>query len=265
MTVLDSARQDEPAGQLSRMLYVDDSGSERAGLIIYGWVEVAPASWAPALRAWLHVRKALVRDFGVPVQQELHCTKYANGRARIATDPPERFLREDRVMWKDLGREVAVRCLAALTASDHLRVGSVYRRVPDRGAEYARAKYRTYADLVVDLDAGLRAAHTYGHVTMDGEDPHDRDAHRALKLDERHVVEDPVLHDSRVSQWTQIADLVAYCANLTLDRYAGNAFGWHWYERYLAPLDPHGRPREMVRTQLDPPGPREWGGSAFPG
>jgi hypothetical protein len=84
-----------------------------------------------------------------------------------------------------------------------------------------------------------------------------------VKLDERHVVEDPVLHDSRVSQWTQIADLVAYCANLTLDRYAGNEFGWHWYERYLAPLDPHGRPRELVRTQLDPPGPREWGGSAF--
>jgi hypothetical protein len=133
MTVLDSARQDEPAGQLSRMLDVDDSGSERAGLIIYGWVEVAPASWAPALRAWLDVRKALVRDFGVPVQQELHCTKYVNGRARIATDPPERFLRQDRVMWKDLGREVAVRCLAALTASDHLRVGAVYRRVPDRG------------------------------------------------------------------------------------------------------------------------------------
>jgi hypothetical protein len=42
------------------------------------------------------------------------------------------------------------------------------------------------------------------------------------------VVEDPVPHDSRVSQWTQIADLVAYCANLTLDRYAGNEFGWHW-------------------------------------
>lgn len=227
------------------MLYVDDSGSERAGLIIYGWVEVAPAAWPRALRGWLELRKELVRELGVPVQQELHCTKYVNGRARISADPPSRFRRDDKVMWKDLGREVAERCLAALAGSSHVRVGSVFRRVPDRGAAHGRAKFATYTDLVVDLDAQLRAAGTFGHVTMDGEDPHYRDAHRSLKLDERHVIEDPVLHDSRVSQWTQIADLVAYCANLALDPYPGNTFGQRWYERYLRHLDPHGGPREL--------------------
>jgi hypothetical protein len=265
VTPLHDAGPGSRAGQLSRLLYVDDSGSERSGLIVYGWVEVQPAEWSDALRTWLELRKDLVRAYGIPVRHELHCTKYVNGRARVSVDPPPRFREGDRVLWKDLGREVAVRCLAALAGSVHLRVGAVFRRVPDRGAAYGRAKYLTYADFVADLDTELRGAGTFGLVTMDGDDPHYRDAHRRLRLRDRHIIEDPVPHDSRVSQWTQMADLVAYCANLTLDRYAGNAFGWDWYGRYLAHLDPHGGPRELVRTQLDPPGPRAWGGSALPG
>lgn len=235
----------DTAGQLSRLLHVDDSGSDRSGLVIYGWVEVTPAGWARALRAWLELRKALVRDFGVPVAQELHCTKYVNGRAQISVDPPDRLRRDGRVLWKDLGRDVAERCLATLSSCDDIRVGAVYRRLAGRGAAYGRAKFATYGDFVTSLDRELRDENTFGHVTMDGDDRHYRDAHRRLKLDERHLIEDPVLHDSRISQWTQMADLVAYCANLTLDRYAGNEFGWHWYETYLAPRDPRGGPVEL--------------------
>lgn len=227
------------------MLYVDDSGSSRSGLIIYGWVEVTPARWSKALRAWLELRKELVRDFAVPVTRELHATDYVNGRTRrLSTAPPERFVDGDgTTLWKDLGREVAVRCLEALRDCEHIQVGATYRWKKAGGATYGQAKYDTYADFVVDIDRELRADGAYGHVTMDGDDPHYRAAHRLLKLDERHLLEDPFSHDSKVSQLTQIADLIAYCANLTLDRHPGNEFGWEWYATYLAGRDPRGGPQ----------------------
>ncbi|MFE1472136.1 DUF3800 domain-containing protein [Nocardiopsis dassonvillei] len=235
-------------GQLSRMLYLDDSGSDRhGGLIVYGWVEVEPAFWSRSLRQWLEMRKLLVRDHAVPVTQELHATQYINGRSRISTNPPPQFEKDGEVLWKDLGRSVALRCLEVIRGCEHLQVGAVYRWEPAGGKAYGQAKYETYRDFIADLDDELRVANTYGHVTMDGDDPHYREAHRLLKLDSRHLIEDPVAHDSRVSQWTQIADLVAYTANIHLNRYRGNQFGWDWYSTYLAPRDPHGAPREQRR------------------
>lgn len=244
----ESGAQRPHTGQLSRMLYMDDSGSDRnGGLIVYGWVEVQPAFWAQGLRRWLELRKELVRDYAVPVTQELHATAYVNGRDRISTAPPERFVSEGTTLWKDLGREVALRCLETIRDCEHLRVGAVYRWEPAGGKQYGRAKHETYRDFVVDLDDELRGEDTYGHVTMDGDDPHYRDAHRLLKLDTRRVIEDPVVHDSRISQWTQMADLIAYSVNIHLNRHSGNEFGWNWYSDYLAARDPNGEPRVQER------------------
>lgn len=232
-------------GQLSRLIYVDDSGSvDFGGLIVYGWVEVAPAEWAQGLRHWLDLRKELYRDFRVPTSRELHATQFVNGRSRISLDAPQAY-RHGPVQWKNLGRDVAVRCLSAVRDCPHLRVGAVYTHEPTGGTAYTLAKYRAYADFVAGLDAQLQRDDTYAVVTMDGDDPHYRDAHRALRLDGRHLIEDPFAHDSRVSQWTQIADLVAYCANLHLNRHPRNEFGWSWYTDYLTPRDPHGLPRRL--------------------
>src|SRR4051812_43255451 len=99
-------------GEMTRLLYVDDSGSVDYGLIVYGWVEVAPEGWRRGLRAWLNLRKELVAEYAVHVPTELHCCKYIQGRHEISTAPPDRFLDADgNVKWKDLGRDVAVRCL----------------------------------------------------------------------------------------------------------------------------------------------------------
>jgi hypothetical protein len=236
-----------PVGQLSRMLYVDDSGSPaHGGLIVYGWVEVQPAFWARGLRHWLETRKQIVGEYAVPVAEELHATQFVNGRGRVSTAPPERFVSDGVVRWKDLGRDLALRCLASLRDCEYIRLGAVYTHEPAGGSTYAAAKYQAYADLVAQLDQEFRDAETFGYITMDGDDPHYRAAHRALKLESRHLLEDPAAHDSKVSQWTQIADLVAYTANMHLNRYNGNSFGWTWYEDYLAPRDPYGEPRKLL-------------------
>lgn len=140
---------------LDRMLYLDDSGSSLSGLVVYGWVEVAPCDWGSALREWLTLRKELVRDHRVPVTAELHCTEYVQGRGvsgfgHISTSPPARFrttrvsvdgANSEMVLWKDLGREVAERCLTVLARSPTMRVGAVWQRTPAKGSAYAAEKY----------------------------------------------------------------------------------------------------------------------------
>lgn len=70
---------------ISRMLYIDDSGAERDGLIVYGWIECRPERWRHALRTILQMRKGLYRDYLVPPARELHATEFINGRGRIST------------------------------------------------------------------------------------------------------------------------------------------------------------------------------------
>ncbi len=235
-------------GEMTRLIYVDDSGSvDHGGLIVYDWVEVSPGSWRTVLRTWLELRKRLFTDYGIPVSQELHGTEFINGRGRVSVSPPARLVtdlpRPGTVLWKDLGREVAQLCLATLRDCPEVRVGAVYRWSGRTGTAYAQDRYEVYGDLVRAFDGELRDADSFGFVTMDGTDTNYRAAHRSLKLDTRHVIEDPAYHDSKHSQWTQMADLVAYTANLHLNRHAGNAFGWAWYDTYLASSDVAGGPR----------------------
>ena len=234
---------------ITRMIYVDESMEEiHGGWMVFGWVECEPQAWRLALRQWLEFRKELYREFSIPPSTELHSTKFVNGRDRIATnasalDPA--FIRDGDVLWKDLGREVGRRCLAHLASSSLLRVGAIYRTTDRRGQEFARDKYQLYTDLVKHWDLELAARNEFGIITVDGQDPHYIESHRELKLDTRHVLEDPALHDSRRSQWLQIADLVAYTALLSLNRHRHNEFGWDWYHDHLAGIDDRGGPTEL--------------------
>jgi hypothetical protein len=250
--------KDDDRGELARLLYLDDSGSAlHGGLVVYGWVEVHPSDWTTVLGRWLDLRRSLARDYGIPQSQELHATDFVRGRGRIARRPPTRFigrndLGEQVVLWKDLGREVAERCLIALRDAAELRVGAVYRWEPATTKAWGRAKYATYGDLIRELDAELRRSGHFAVVAMDGSDPHYRAVHRALPLTHRRIIEDPMMHDSRESHWTQMADLVAYTANITLNRHHGTAFGWDWYADFLAPRDPFGAPRELPPQTAGP-------------
>jgi hypothetical protein len=230
---------------LDRLIYVDDSGRPQSGRVVYGWVEFAPDHWAAVLRNWLELRKQLWRDAGVPVTRELHTVDYVNGRGRISQKFPAKHHHNGVQHWKDLGRDVAESCLATLRSTEGLRIGAVHRCGDP--ADFARTRQDTYTALVGRYEAELLQADSLGMVFMDGDgsDPSYRSTHRSLKLDRRRVVEDAIHLDSRHSQLGQMADLVAWSANATLDRHANNEFAWHWYETFLAERDPSRRPEPI--------------------
>ena len=235
---------------LDRLFYVDDSYRQESGLVVFGWIECNPVEWRRGLRAWLELRKDLRREFGVRVDKELHATEFVNGRGDLSDD--HRPLvgtpfvdGQAQVLRKDLGRAVAVRCLQLIGSCPFLQVGAVWRHIPD-DADFTAQKYELYADFVQHIDAELRGRDSYGLIVMDGQDPHYRSAHRALKLDERHIVEDAIMSDSGNSQLVQMADLVAYTAFSSLNRHNANRFAWDWYSDHLAGRDVNGGPVELM-------------------
>lgn len=230
---------------LDRILYVDDSGRPQAGLAIYGWVEFHPNRWSAVLETWLDTRKRLWREFSVPVTTELHTTEYVNGRGRISPKIPERHIHDGVEHWKDFGREVAEECLETMRCTEGLRVGAVWRRGNPR--KIHQTKTDTYAALVHRLEKELVLSDSLGLVFMDGDgsDPSYRSTHRKLDLKKRRVIEDAVHIDSRSSQLVQMADLVAWSANASIDKHAGNQFAQGWYNQYLAARDPHRAPQQI--------------------
>lgn len=226
------------------MIYIDDSGRPQSGLAVYGWIEFSPDRWRSVLRSWLDTRKRLWREYRVPVTTELHTTAYANGRGRISTRIPDKHLHDGVEYWKDFGREVALECLHTLRSTEGVTVGSVYRRgAPE---EFASTKRELYGALVARFERELHATGILALVFMDGDgsDTSYRSAHRGLPLASRRVIEDAIHIDSSASQLIQMADLVAWCANATIDRTEKNNFAEQWYTDHLAERDPQRRPVE---------------------
>lgn len=79
----------------------------------------------------------------------------------------------------------------------------------------------------------------------DGSDSSYRRTHRNLPLDQRRVIEDAIHLDSAGSQLIQMADLVAWVANATVDRHPMNGFAGQWYQNFLAERDRTRKPLEL--------------------
>jgi hypothetical protein len=220
---------------LDRLLYIDDSGRPQAGLAVFGWIEFAPHDWSAVLATWLTLRKRLWREFRIPVTQELHTSGYVHGRGRITAGLTT--VHGAPRSWKEFGRQVARECLDTMRCTQGLTVGAVYRHGPP--AEFARTKQRLYVSLLERLDDELRASGSLGMIFIDGDgsDGTFRAAHRRLEVPGRQVVEDAIHVDSASSQLIQMADLVAWCANATIDHAAANEFARDWYDAFLAERD----------------------------
>ena len=220
-----------------RLFYMDDSGTVKTGWIVYSWVEFAITDWNQVQADWLNLRRDLYAQYRIPPSVELHTARFVGGRGNPSTDPAWNRHKRHR-------SEVLLRVLTALADSPHLRVGTVYRATTATGPAYAKERADVYERLIRQLDARLGADSEYGMVFMDGNgtDPSYAAAHRALKLDVRNVVEDPLFQHSHNSQSVQMADLIAWSAYQGLARNPGQSFAWDWYARYLQPRDVNGGP-----------------------
>jgi hypothetical protein len=62
-----------------RLCYVDDSGAEDTGIVVFSWIECGISNWRLGLRGWLDLRKDLYARHGIPPAYELHATKFIRG------------------------------------------------------------------------------------------------------------------------------------------------------------------------------------------
>jgi hypothetical protein len=85
---------------------------------------------------------------------------------------------------------------------------------PDRGKAFHLVKAQMYAEFVLYVEKRLAVDGELGWILMDGNgtDTTYAAAHRALKLADRRVIEDPLFQGSHLSQMVQMADLVAWTA-----------------------------------------------------
>jgi hypothetical protein len=220
-----------------RLFYLDDSGAHQTGFIVYSWLECAVQEWRRGLRCWLDLRKDLYADYRIPPAYELHASTFVNGRCAPSTDPEWNRSKQNR-------GTVMRRALRTIGECRYLNVGTVYRRTSAGGRDYAAERDGVYHELVRLLDARLAADREFGMVFVDGDGSAASyyKAHRSLKLEHRHLLEDPLFQPSHRSQWVQMADLIAYTAYQHLARIPEKSFAWDWYDTYLVAGDVNGRP-----------------------
>jgi hypothetical protein len=220
-----------------RLFYVDDSGSPNDGYIVYSWIEVTPACWPAGLRHWLDLRKRLYAEYQVPPATEIHTTRLIGGRDMPAIGGS---LNTSKALRRDFVRDA----LEGIGENSDVRIGGVYRVSAARGKAYTAERAAVYRLLIEHLDQRLKAANEFAMIFMDGDgsDPTYFREHRGLKLASRRVLEDPLFQHSHVSQWVQMADLVAWTTYQALERHPGKPFAWSWYDDYLRASDVNGGP-----------------------
>ncbi len=221
-----------------RLLYIDDSGAEATGFIVYSWIETTLNDcWRGGLRGWLDLRKDLYVRYRIPPAAELHAAPLLGGHGRPSLDSAVNSSKQAR-------NEVMELALATIGSATDFRVGTVYRETTARGAAYGRERSVVYEAFIHHLDARLELADEWGMAIMDGNgsDKGYDSAHRALKLATRRVIEDPLFQSSHRSQWVQMADLVAWTAYQSLLRAPNKKFAWDWYDQHLRAADVNGGP-----------------------
>lgn len=220
-----------------RFFYIDDSGAQDTGYVVYSWIEVTPGCWAPGLRRWLDLRKALYADYQVPADEELHATAIYGGRKMPSNSKLFNTSKKKR-------HELLERAVETIGANPDISIGTAYRRTEARGKGYAGQRAAVYDALTKHLDQRLEAAGEYAAIFMDGDgtDTTYQRAHRGLPLKGRRILEDPLFQLSHVSQWVQMADLVAWTTYQSILKYPGKELPASWYGKHLRTRDINGGP-----------------------
>lgn len=215
-----------------RLIYVDDSGAESSGIVAYSWVSISADQWRDGLQEVLDWRAWMRDSYGIPKNYELHMTKFANGRGN-----PSTF--EDGWNRSKANRSLVLdETFARFGKWSWLGSGTIFARTNARRQDYRDERERVYRELVVTLERELSSAEEWGLIYMDGDgtDQIYRRAHRDLKVESRRILEDPSFQHSHLSQWIQIADIVAYAAYQNVLALPEKRFAWKWWPT----LDPTG-------------------------
>ncbi|MFB7293562.1 DUF3800 domain-containing protein [Actinacidiphila glaucinigra] len=201
--------------------YADDSGADQ-GRTLTGLL-VPEEGWNDLLHCWLEGRRALEQTWGVAKNTELHATQFVKGRGRpCATEEQNAaFGRRARIAAHDLMVRHLTRCasLRVLTVAGRTaQVADVYQGFVDRLEAWALQE-DTRVLIMYDGQAGPddtsaltpAEAKAVWEQAVRNATPY-RAAHRGLPLASRRVLEDPIMQDSKYSQFIQAADLVGYAA-----------------------------------------------------
>jgi len=226
-----------------RVFYVDDSGVDNQGWVIFGWIEFPLDDWSAVLGHRLSWRKDLNRNLKIPASYHLHTAEFLGNRG----EPPsldadwnagsKKFIRRKRIA-------VLEQALRNVRTCPALGLGVVHRHTTARGKAFALEKQEVYAKLVQHLDARLAVENETGLLILDGDgsDAGFTQGHRTLPLQTRNLVEDPLYQRSHSSQLIQMADLVAFSGYQSLLRHEEKHFAWNWYSDHLQPRDMAGQP-----------------------
>lgn len=212
------------------MCFIDDSGSEDAGLVVYAWVQCALRHEKAGLRRWLAMRRELQSRFRIPLGRELHATRFLSGRPSARWEKSDPHVQAIRL------------ALAAIAATPEIYIGTVFRRTAGRRLVYQRARQQTYGALLTHIDARLNAAGDHGLVYVDGDSSA---AEGVASADGTRLIDDPIPKSSRRSHWVQMADLAAWTVYQDLARHPTKRFAWPWYAAFLRARDVNGGPLEL--------------------
>ncbi|WP_416873600.1 DUF3800 domain-containing protein [Kitasatospora sp. SC0581] len=205
---------------VDRHFYLDDSGALDQGVWLYAWLGVPARDEARFVGEIDAFRAGLLTEYGIPVEFELHATKFLTGHGRPGG---QELAPMDR-------KHIAQRMLDLLDAQSDLSVGAVYAQ---RELRYRLLRRETFAGTLRRIDVQLAAAGERGRLVIDGDgtDPIYQavfDEVRPARVDGFEFV---AAHESGP---VQFADLVAYTAFQWVVRAPKRAFMHHWYPAHLA-------------------------------
>lgn len=210
----------------TKLFYLDDSGSEKLGLAVFGWIEVDIEDWGTVLSEIQSWREELSAEHGIPKSYELHAVNFVNGRGNPSTN--EAWNRK-----KVLRQQITDDLFERINGWSLSGIGRVITRTTARRHAFAQIRGDLYATFVRTLDDRLTANNELGIVIVDGDgtDYSYARAHRKLAIKTRSIIEDPLFQHAHTSLLVQIADFIAYAAFQNEIKQPNKQFSWNWFEK----------------------------------
>lgn len=204
------------------LCYLDDSGDSKNGVTITALL-IEDRSWSAVLDAWLQGRREIHQEFGVLKKSEIHANALYKGRGNYCESAAE------NARFGTAQRAATGRILLTRLSKAPFTVVTLGSANVSKPRAYARAiawlegwaaEHDTYLLVFYDGQQGLAGPDEEPTAQESRElwerairDAHPyREVHRKLDIEERRILEDPVMQDSRFSQLIQAADLIAYGA-----------------------------------------------------